>query len=187
MGLLGRLFGRLTLQEAAAELGGSILAVTQESGRAILKLVAEKEGESSGPPPSHLEVQADFLCFYAHLVDRVAFTAIGPERRSQLMDLIFPNLAQSLAITYFPERPDAQREYSALMLRTMDEFSAEYMHYPTPREGASLKGTLLWEFGKRLSRTLGRENDPWIVTAAGMLNGTMVKALGIRETLSKVR
>jgi len=176
----------MTIQEAAAELGSNLLVMAQQSSEAILDRVGKNPTESSGQLPSRREVETDFLCFYAHLIDRAAFVKLGPERRAQLMDLMFPNLVQSLATVYFPDRPEAQIDYFAQMSRTMEELAVEYGHYSlNPREGAGLQGTLFWEFGKRVSRTFGN-GDFLLAMPAALLARMMMKGLAIGKTLDKV-
>ena len=129
--LANSLSSQITLEEAATALGRQVLIVSQAMTNGFLETLADTKDDTSSEKDkvSHLEIQADFLCLYSHLVDRIAVGTLGAERRNELMDLMFPTLAASLAEAYFGGSDEIRDQYYLMMFKHLDGFSAEFWQY----------------------------------------------------------
>lgn len=86
------------------ELGMAIASVAMQGGQAMRsKIVADSEDKAN---EQFIYVCYEFLYFFIHLTDRIAFQKLGPERRSKLMDALDPLIVGPSVDAFFDHWPE---------------------------------------------------------------------------------
>lgn len=111
-------------------------------------------------------VAFEYMMCYQHLIDRYAFGLYGSQFRAEVMDSLYDPLVRKFAETG-AVRADRLEEFRSIFTDTLNERNAEYANYNTDapnQENADevLKGTLFWEFGKRIATIIGATNVMWV-------------------------
>jgi hypothetical protein len=103
------------------------------------------------------------VIFWRRIVDEFAFRLLPSAKRDQFIDAFDDSLIENLVSTGI-KREDYER--------VTDERLAEYANYRlaleerwTPETGGGTKGTVRWEFAKRVAPLVGFKNDGIFVIA----------------------
>lgn len=104
----------------------------------------------------------EFTYFYLHLTDRAVFGRISDEiRRELITELSLKCISYSVAEIYESETENRKtqriKEY-AEACRTVMQNLAGHKNV-VGENGESLKGTLVWEFGKHIAELMGHESE----------------------------
>ena len=129
----------------------------------------------------------EFLLYNLHQFDRTLFAWLGGQERDALMDGMLLELSACLAkdnaedlrrvcqelhldtIWKSVQHPSFQAALKDL-LPSYERRQSEYANYfERPPEGAGLAGTLVWEFGKKIARSMGREGDLEIIAMSQVI------------------
>lgn len=91
------------------------------------------------------------LMFYLHMIDRTAFVESTFERRRSFMDDLVGATAAVLWSNFAGD--SGRQEFAAFFASLYNARQKEYATYEPPRgeKDGSQKGTILWEYGKRMS------------------------------------
>lgn len=86
------------------ELGMAIASAAMQCGQAMRsKIVADSEDKAN---EQFIYVCYEFLYFFMHLTDRIAFQKLGPVRRSKLMDALDPLIVGPSVDAFFDHWPE---------------------------------------------------------------------------------
>lgn len=110
--------------------------------------------------PAQVEKAAiEGMVFFLHLLDRTAFERFGPFKRRVFMDAILEGLSET-------SPPVGLQRNTFLDL--WNERQKEYSAFPKlyPENAESWKGTLCWEFAKRMDVEYGSGNPARITLMA---------------------
>ncbi len=97
------------------------------------------------------ELLFELVAYSLHLADRIAFNAVGPEKRSRFMDALDSSVSSNLAQANLTDdaTSEARQQFQSSFLSFYGERSAFYAPLQLPSGGkAPLQGTLFWEAAK---------------------------------------
>lgn len=153
------------------------------------------------------EVTFEILLLHLHFIDRIAFQHLGPESRNTFMDAVLIEIKKQLSHLYAIGKDSFMRMrdkgdnldldtsyhlsylgYHLRYLRKMiyclydayNDRQIEYSKYKKvfARENdKGMKGTLSWEFGKKLAKILGYEWDLVVISTFTMCAQSVLYAL----------
>jgi hypothetical protein len=154
MGLLDRLFGKKQLQLVevveltSAEVSTNCIAQV----RAIIR---QNILSTLGSNPDEFNKEAwnivlELMALSLHLADRIAFNAVGPEKRSRFMDALLGSVSSNLGQSILTDTSSETRQrFQRHFLTLYDERIGSYAPLQVSSDGeASVKGTLFWEAAK---------------------------------------
>jgi hypothetical protein len=101
------------------------------------------------------DAQLEEFFFCLSLLDRAVFGKLGPANRTVFMDAVFANVCESIHDTFAAAVPD--ESFRAWFKQTLNLKQSEYGSWQFP-SGDNLKGTIMWEFGKKMTFSLGVTN-----------------------------
>lgn len=154
MGLFDRLFGKkqFDLVEIVELTSMEIFANSIAQVRAIIR---QNAIPTLGSNPDQLNKEAwdiilELVAFSLHLADRIAFGAVGPQKRSRFMDTLLSSVSSNLAESIISDTScEARQQFQRRFLGLYEERSVFYSPLELPSGGkAPLKGTLFWEAAK---------------------------------------
>lgn len=148
-------------------LGFAILESSCTCMQEFKGLIDEKFGKGSKEALFHwIQVQYEFLFFFAHLAMRRAFARLGAENRDKLQNLLGPILADNTTEAWFGHWPAKRKEgIKSNFFNNINVAELEYSKYKKlmPGKDENLKDTLFWEFSHNIARLSGYENDQDII------------------------
>lgn len=158
----------MTSNEDAPVLGSAIQLAAASSTEALLDVLGRAEADAK----TSNAVFLDFLFFYCHMTDRIVFARLGAQRRTPFMNALgFSVLADFARGVY--ATPQIQESEFRILRERLNGFNAEFGSYQVADDATKgLGGTLLWEFGKRVSHTLTSAADLDVITAASQTAAT---------------
>ena len=147
----------------------------------INKHLMEEEAFLSLSKSTLGEIVMEFLIFNLHQFNRTLYAWLGEEERNELMDGVLIELHDYLKKK---NKGELEERYTNLTIdgfedyldeltfkSILDDFKnfynkreteyANYLH--EPKEGEGFAGTLLWEFGNKIAKTMNREKDLKII------------------------
>jgi len=102
------------------------------------------------------EVSLEMALFFIHFVDRNAFNYLEGEKRDLFVDALAVNVANFLLLQ---NKSDVDHElFRSKFIEQLNERQREYGNYKQwfpEKESEGAKGTLFWEFGKKMAGMLG--------------------------------
>ena len=130
----------------------------------------------------------EFIYFYLHLTDRFAFGHMNEEQRGSLMiELEELCIAAAVDAVFLKWPEDKKEKVKAECMGNFYISVAEYSKYkkwlPEKDEGA--KGTLLWEFGKKITELAGQELSFKLAVMQIVTNS--LKDLDIKSFINRVK
>ncbi len=130
------------------------------------------------------EVFFEMLLFNLHYVDRSAFSHLGAEKRNVFMDTMLIEFVQAMSITH--DRGIEEAQFCSSFVEAYEERGKEYEKYKKsfPEKNEGTKDTLFWEFGKKIARVLGLENDAIVIMCVTTYTFTKYKFLELPELLN---
>ncbi len=149
----GRGNSRDVLIEKAGKLAPVLVAWTRLTTGSLIDF-CEKDSRQVNVRSKTPVVAFEVLLFYLHMTDRISQRHLDRDRAHFFMDTLLPQTRNLLA----EDEKNATGLHSfAGELRDMyNDRQLEYSYYRFGPVGeGSLKGTLLWEFDKRISELLG--------------------------------
>ena len=104
------------------------------------------------------KIYIECVYFFLHLTDRFVFEDFKSTKRDEIMFEVEKYTLS--AILYFLPREKRTIDITNEFLKNYSQTMREYGKYKVllPQGDKSLKGTLLWEFGKKIAGLLGKEN-----------------------------
>lgn len=194
MEFLDRLLGTKNLTLAAV-VEETSLHIFGNSVAQIRALMRSKAIETLGDEPDQLNDHGwilfqELIVFSLHLADRIAFGAVGPERRSRFVEALEGAVVGHIAKGALADpSPEATRQFAVKFQSLMMRRTQTYAGFPLAAPGAqSLKGTLLWEAAKAIA---GERFPQDVARATLALPGSLslcLQPLGdLSKTLKRVR
>lgn len=116
------------------------------------------------------------MVFFLHLLDRTAFEFLGPFKRRVFMDAVLEGVSE-----ISPPAGLQRESFRALWNTRQSEYSAYSKLYPENEE--PWKGTLCWEFAKRIGNQYG-DGNPLRITS--LASDGMYAIATFREALATV-
>lgn len=121
----------------------------------VRAIVRQNAIPTLGSNPDELKNEAwdiiiELIAFSLHLADRIAFGAVGAQKRSRFMDALLSSISSNLAQSITSDTsPEARQQFRRRFFGLYDERSFLYSQMQFPSNGkAPLKGTLFWEAAK---------------------------------------
>jgi hypothetical protein len=147
-----------------------------------------RDGRTARPGPDvQLMLGVEFACFNYHMTDRAVFQRLG-ERRDAFMDALHDEVVDALLAPILAQ--PAMRKEEALWRRNMQReiasFMEEYGRYRADHRDVSRAGHVLWEFGKRVSKTVGHSESMPTITAAMHQAGICTKIGDLPRQLARL-
>ncbi len=125
-------------------------------------LICRALSGDGGTPDHELRrrVELEVAALFLHLLDRLAFGLLGPERRKALMDPLAEEVAASFADAYCASEPIS--DDADAVVEFLNSRQTEYAQYRDllPGKDEVYEGTLFWEFAKRLVLTYRSHPNP---------------------------
>lgn len=164
----------------------------EDTAERLVALVSEfpKDVAAVLTPPKTLNLNAlaEVVCFLLHMCDRVAFEALSSPDRALFIDHLVSRTIHEIAASFSRamKRPDEAEKLRQFLFMTARDRQLEYAACKTqPAEGEGLRGTLLWEFTKRMAEELGY--DPMsatVNTKVAIIVTSYFKALDLASRLT---
>jgi hypothetical protein len=154
MRLFDHLFGKkqFDLVEVVELTSVEIFANSAAQVRAIVR---ENDLPTLGSNPDELNKEAwdiilELVAFSLHLADRIAFNAVGPQKRSRFMDALIGSVSSNLAQSILTDTSsEARQRFQRGFLALHQERTNFYSPLQVPAGGETpVKGTLFWEAAK---------------------------------------
>ena len=165
----------------------AIAYIVGEGWVATSELLLKKEEFNKLSLETFSRIVLEFIVFYLHFCDREVFRLVGPEKRDVIMDSVLNKMFialekydESLLVKMFGEKTKNNlakyfeywsRASVSLSLREMyNERQLEYASYKelVPLKDKPLKGTLVWEFSKRIATIVRDVPNPVTIV---LING----------------
>lgn len=174
------------LSTEADEISQGILA---GASQCLTRLKTTLPADKKLDPLKEWQVVAEYMFFLLHLCDRVAFGVLPLADRDAFMgDLVRLTLKRfsDACVSATGKARDVEQLQKEVLGAAMDRHS-EYGGYKSePAEGEGLRGTLLWEFGKRISQAVGFHPLDASVNYTGVtLAMGCLKALDLERRLTR--
>ena len=124
-------------------------------------LLEETRGLS---PEKRSEFFFEMALFYLHFTDRLAFQYLNASHREIFGDALCECSYKQLF--KLPEDEDIANQILTAFAETYNDRQEEYGKYKTisAQDGQSLRGTLSWEFGKKMAAIVGKPTDVIFIT-----------------------
>jgi len=137
--------------------------------------------------PRALPILWVHIFFNYQWVDRVASKVLGAGRPS-FMDSLRGALDNEIKTALYSHLAPPQRQRAVDGLNeALDGFMLEFAEYGAPASQGAVKGTLFWEFGKKVANMLGHVDQAFMITAIAGNTMAGVKAMdvpGLLRTLT---
>ncbi|SRR6266542_2216038 len=189
MGFFSRSKPRASSEELILSLTPAVIALSKQSAEALMAAMKES-GVGPGDPYAGTQMLIDFLFFNYQWVDRVAFKSLG-DKRIPFMDSFRESLMAELAQFALVPTLSAKERAQGIeeLQRSLDRFLVEFGTYnATPEtQGGALKGTLFWEFGKRVALDSGNPNHLLVIGLASVQALSAIGAMDIPKLLATLR
>lgn len=132
-------------------------------------------------------VLIECLYFFLHVTDRMASSIMTHECRHNLMQEIAESsimLATQSSLGHWPE--DMKNKIFKECMQNYYDAMEEYSQYQylIEKSGDSPKNTVLWEFGKKIARFSGNENNLGYLVGFQYVIVTALKNLDIKSFLN---
>jgi hypothetical protein len=123
-----------------------------------------------------IQLLIELYVFYLHILDRLSFLHLGPDKRDLFMSKLL--VALTTGVVNDLDKSLSAVEFVAGMKDTYNLRQSHYVHYREvlPSEDKVLKGTLIWEFSKILF-DLFDDNNPAILMCLSLAVGDCTEAL----------
>jgi hypothetical protein len=125
--------------------------------------------------------------FYMHLLDRLAFAHLGPERREVFTDRLIVAIVKVILAELSKET--SADDFCIALRDTYNHRQIEYSRYKKliPEKDESPKDTLYWEFSKILLSYLNDQNPvamlPLVASVADFTNLFLTKSPKVEDVL----
>jgi len=131
----------------------------------------------------------EFMHFFLHIADRLAFGILGPDNRSFFIDtLASMTFDATVEVMLQPCDVAKRRELKQALLSDLTHRNVYYGACKKlfPEEGASPKDTVFWEFGKKLAESVGHPEDIRWIMGAIMAAMASLKVLDINAAILSI-
>jgi hypothetical protein len=193
MGLFDRFrpkqaFDQTSAMAAAAVLSEAILRASLRAAREIDQMEEQHSPVGSGKSGGW-GVAFEFMHFFLHIADRLAFGILGPDNRSFFMDtLASMTFDATVEVMLQPGDVTEQGELKQALLSDSTHRNVSYGACKKlfPEEGALAKDTVFWEFGKKLAESVGQPEDIRWIMGAIMVAMAALKVLDINAAIRSI-
>lgn len=140
-------------------LGVRLVGGATEVAQIIVEKLAENRPFNFRAPNSAQQFIIEFVVFYMHLVDRVAFTHLGADKRQKFADRFVGAVRKELLKEMIPV---PGYDLGTMLRDTYNMRQTQYERYrvPMPKKDEPLKDTLFWEFSKLLLFSCTDDTNP---------------------------
>ncbi len=136
-----------------------------------------------------LNIVIESIGLLLHVTDRLAFSLI-PSLRALFMNTCTWNAWSYLVGEMIDADESRREEISRGLVEEHNERQIEYAEYQWPIEDDQFRKSVYWEFGKRLAKVQGDEEDFVVVTQESMRATNwvqvMIETLNIVERLGEI-
>lgn len=155
-----------------------------ESTQHLFSVLKEERGDTIDQE-KFSEVYFEIALFYVHLIDRIAFQYLGPEKRIVFIESVCDEYLEITNKDFMTYNNDVNAaEFRTLFLDSLNERQLEYGTYKMSTEkDEALAGTVLWEFGKKIAEILNCAMDIWVIMYVHSSVLSPFEALHIPELL----
>ncbi|MGH2598816.1 MAG: hypothetical protein ACRDJ9_05455, partial [Dehalococcoidia bacterium] len=116
-------------------------------------------------------------------VDRGASKVLGAGRPS-FIDTLRDALKNEMKTALYSHLEPAKRQRAVdNMDEALDAFMLEFAQYGAPTSDGALKGTLFWEFGKKVANMLGKTNQAFVIAGIAGNAAAGLKAMEVSAIL----
>lgn len=118
------------------------------------------------------EVLCELIMLYLHLVDRISFQQLGPDKRDEFMDQLFTmvNMIVAKEINNNKHTP----HLISYLEDNYEDRQLEYSNYKRlfSEKASDSKGTLIWEFSKNIASKISKKDDISVIMITFTIVGT---------------
>jgi hypothetical protein len=138
------------LSEKAMALSTPLVLVAKENTNELLSEIG-KQSNIKFKDDFGGELVLEMTFFFLHIIDRVAYKYIGPEKRSIFISTLLAEVLRCYSNPY-PGKT-APEGYSDMIMSMYNERQKEYWKHEKwfPEEKEGTKDTLFWEFAKNFT------------------------------------
>lgn len=165
------------LQRKGKSLADAICQVSDSATDAFLKSVKEHDPELN---TSKIEngVYLETMVLLIHLVDRISFSILGPDKRGVFVDAVVDQITDVLSNSQ--PTAELQKNFKGHFRNLLDRRQQEYASYRIPESSdEGMGGTLYWEASRVFAELCGRPNDMMTMMTAQTI---IVGSLPVLET-----
>lgn len=179
-------------QDSRSDYLSKVFKASVEAADAVRSLAEDKSFEQNKQGLSKTEwlsILFEFIYFYLHLTDRLAFGRLSEEKRGTFMTKLEEICISSAVNTTCDGWPKSKKdkirkECMQNFFTSMEEYSRYQELFPKKGEGS--KNTLFWEFGKNIAKLAGREmSTRYIMLSTKMAVDSLV-VLDTKSFIEKV-
>jgi len=129
------------------------------------------------------KIYTEFLMFLMHISDRNTFSLLGnSDKRDKFIDAVMDTIIEKELASKSSNISD--EEFRSNFINTSNNRQKEYSKYKIDSsKEESLEGTILWEFGKKISCIANGSSDIVIIMYASGLATTCIKEINLKEIL----
>ena len=171
-----------SLLRKGKSMGDAICQVSDSASDAFSKSVKENDTDLDTRDIEN-KVYLETIILLIHLVDRISFSILGPEKRGIFIDAVVNQLTDVLSNSQPTE--DLQKNFTRHFRSLLDQRQQEYASYQIPESSdEAMGGTLYWEASKIFSELCSKPNDIMtMMTAQTIIIGSL-PILETKELLS---
>ncbi len=133
-----------------------------------------------------IDINIESLCFYLHFINRLAYAELKDPKRGIMMDalasLIIPSCVKALLHETSTERV---KELEKLVLDRLNLAEEEYSQYKFLQDDENMgpKGTLIWEFSKKITSLSKYSHNPEIILKVLVTTSTALAEMPFKELI----
>ncbi len=171
--IFGSIGGPSRAQEAIAELVKHIMGYAVGATKSLVP-----DGS-----PRALPILWVHIFFNYQWVDRVASKVLGAGRPS-FMDSLRDALKDEMKTALYSHLDPAQQQRAVdNAVDALNSFMLEFAHYGAPTSQGAVKGTVFWEFGKKVANMLGQTDQAFVIGEIVVNAMATVKAMDVQGVL----
>lgn len=137
-----------------------------------------------------MNILFEYTFFYIHYTDRFLFENFDNEKRATILGEIVEGLITLILKTFFENTSYVERiNMGAELNMAFNDWTTKYGEYKNilPRKGDDLKGTLIWEFSKRIAELTEGENRMLCITITSMTIPEAIKLTDISGFIDNIK
>jgi hypothetical protein len=144
-------------EKKAELLGGALLEYVPDTTKWLLSLVHD-ELNANPDDAVALKVLLELFVFYMHILDRMAFNALGAQQKTLFNERLIVIVANGITTQLHHDLSAV--ETVAKLRDTYNRRQSEYAKYKlVPDADENLKNSLTWQFGKTLFHLCVHSSD----------------------------
>jgi hypothetical protein len=122
----------------------------------------------------------EIILLHLFLLDYNALASLGDSGVKDFREKFAPALIDVLCENDIEKRAELSKVLELFPLRAV-EYAPQYEKLLTHNDGDGVKGTLFWEFGKKVAETAGCPNDAFVIHAVAMVIWISYRSMNFSE------